>query len=346
MVRRWLPALVVALPVSMTTATLSGQTVPLVEQLRDLVGIDLFGGADPAPDLVKGEPFVTELPTSEATEVALAGVVWIPSPPERYLSGVSAISPFEHGGAVGATHRLADEPTADDLADMTLPLADLATLKTCRAGNCELRLDDATITQLEREVDWTSPQASVAANDILRQFVLRLVRSYVANGDSGLPVFHDKERPVAAADQFARLLTDAVELSTPDGDLHRYFVDYPRASLPEGGASFLYWQIVEFGLKPVLRVNHLVVWPRGSLTIIASRLLYASHYFWTALETRFLIVDAARPGGFYLASVERSRSDGLTGWSGTLIGGTLRSHARQALAGALRDMRDRLSAQH
>jgi hypothetical protein len=71
-------------------------------------------------------------------------------------------------------------------------------------------------------------------------------------------------------------------------------------------------------------------------------LLYASHYFWSALETRFLIADQTRSDSCYVVTVERSRSDGLTGFTGTLIGGTVRSHARQALIDALGALRLRL----
>jgi len=38
---------------------------------------------------------------------------------------------------------------------------------------------------------------------------------------------------------------------------------------------------------------------RPGRTVVASKMLYASHYFWTALELRVLLADPARGAGFW-----------------------------------------------
>ena len=63
-------------------------------------------------------------------------------------------------------------------------------------------------------------------------------------------------------------------------------------------------------------------------------MIYASHYFWTALELRVLVPDSARGPGFWFASVNRSRSDGLTGFVGRLIRGKVRSEAEKGMVAA------------
>jgi hypothetical protein len=68
---------------------------------------------------------------------------------------------------------------------------------------------------------------------------------------------------------------------------------------------------------------------------IANKMLYASHYFWTALELRVLVPDATR-GGFWFVSVNRSRSDGLTGFVGGLIRGKVRGEAEKGMLAALK----------
>ena len=50
-------------------------------------------------------------------------------------------------------------------------------------------------------------------------------------------------------------------------------------------------------------------------------MLYASHYFWTALELRALVSDPSRGPGFWFVTVNRSRSDGLSGLTGTVLRG-------------------------
>jgi hypothetical protein len=68
---------------------------------------------------------------------------------------------------------------------------------------------------------------------------------------------------------------------------------------------------------------------------VANKQLYASHYFWTALELRVLLPDPPRGPGFWLVTVSRSRSDGLSGFVGRVIRGRVRSEARRGIETAL-----------
>ena len=99
--------------------------------------------------------------------------------------------------------------------------------------------------------------------------------------------------------------------------------------------SFLYWQSVKFGLKPTIRINHLTIANQQSRAVVVSKMLYASHYFWTAIELRVLVPDPARGEGFWFANVNRSRSDGLDGFVGSLIRGKVRDEAEQGMQAAL-----------
>ena len=73
-------------------------------------------------------------------------------------------------------------------------------------------------------------------------------------------------------------------------------------------------------MKPTIRINHLVIQDRPASTVIASKMLYASHYFWTALELRVLVPDP-RGTDFWFVTVSRSRSDGLSRFVGRLVRG-------------------------
>jgi hypothetical protein len=64
-------------------------------------------------------------------------------------------------------------------------------------------------------------------------------------------------------------------------------------------------------------------------------MLYASHYFWTALELRVLFPDQARGRGFWLATINRSRSDGLSGFTGIFVRRRVRSEAVEGVQAAL-----------
>ena len=95
-------------------------------------------------------------------------------------------------------------------------------------------------------------------------------------------------------------------LSTYLPELKRYLLEYPKVTLPKA-ESFLYWQEAQFGLKPTIRINHLTVVDAQTHVAVVSKMLYASHYFWTAIELRVLIPDATRGEGFWFVSVNRSR---------------------------------------
>ena len=92
---------------------------------------------------------------------------------------------------------------------------------------------------------------------------------------------------------------------------------------------------MSFGMKPITRANHVVLTP---LTIdglhgftIASRTIYASHYFRDGLEVKHVVPVSPDRNAFYLLSVNRSHSESLLGLKGLLLGGRIRSSARSGV---------------
>jgi hypothetical protein len=78
-----------------------------------------------------------------------------------------------------------------------------------------------------------------------------------------------------------------------------------------------------------------VIQERLELTVVASKMLYASHYFWTALEMRVLVPDPTRGPGFWFVTVNRSRSDGLSGFVGRIVRNRVRSEVQKGTSAAL-----------
>ena len=111
--------------------------------------------------------------------------------------------------------------------------------------------------------------------------------------------------------------------------MRQYLLDYPQAPLNKT-AEFMYWQDVKFGLKPTIHVNHVVIAGNDTETIVASKMLYATHYFWAALDFRVLVLDPSRGPGFWFVTVSRSRTDGLTGLLGRIVRLRVRREAQQA----------------
>lgn len=293
--------------------------------------------------LLAGNPLVKLLDADAATEIAVLGAIWVNARPEAYVEQVKHIEQFERGGAFHVTKRISDPPIADDFAGLTISDQDFEDLKDCTLGNCSLKLDADGLKTLRAEVDWRKPTAKADATALFRRLALQYVAGYKAGGNARLGVHRDKERPTFVGNEFRSMIDRLPRLNAALPDLTRYLLEYPNATLAHA-SDFLYWQETQFGLKPTVRINHLVIQQRPEQTVVASKMLYASHYFWTALELRVLLPDAARGPGFWFVTVNRSRSDGLSGFTGRVIRSRVRSEIEDGTRAALMATKTKLES--
>jgi hypothetical protein len=293
--------------------------------------------------LLADNPLIKLLDADPSTEIAVLGAVWVNAPSRVYVEQVKNIEQFERGGAFRITKRISDPPTADDFAALTISEKDVEDLKNCKLGDCVVKLGADALQTLRAEVDWRKPTAKADANAVFRQLALRYVNGYRQGGNAKLAVYRDKDRPTFVATEFRSMIDRLPRLGAQLPDLTRYLLDYPTAALAHS-TDFLYWQETQFGLRPTVRISHLVIQERPEATVIASKMLYSSHYFWTALELRVLMPDQARGPGFWLVTVNRSRSDGLSGFTGRIIRGRVRSEVENGTRTALTATKARLEA--
>jgi hypothetical protein len=284
--------------------------------------------------LLAGQPVTQMLDADPSTEVAVFGAVWIKAPVERYIAAVKDIERFESGENFLVTKRLSTPPRIEDFAALKLPASDVADLRKCRVGSCELKLSENALVQIRKEIDFSKPSAHADAERLARRLALDYVTGYLAGGNARLATYRDSSRPTFVGQEFASMVERLPSLTEFLPDLKRYLLDFPKASLPKS-ESFLYWQEAKFGLKPTIRINHFTIVEQPTQVAVASKMLYASHYFWTALELRVLVPDTARGEGFWFISVNRSRSDGLSGFVGRLIRGKVRGEAEKGMQAVL-----------
>ena len=152
----------------------------------------------------------------------------------------------------------------------------------------------------------------------MQQLAFEYVTRYLKGGNDSLAVYRDSSRPTFVAQEFRSMVDSMPELTTYMPDVRKSLLEYPKSGLP-GATDLLYWQETEFGLKPTIRISHLTVREGPDDAVVASKMLYASHYFWTGLEVRALVSDSSRGPGFWFVTVNRSRSDGLSGFTGTVV---------------------------
>jgi hypothetical protein len=314
---------------------------PLPARLDSYIKTDVKLTPEKQKQLLSGEPVTQLLETDPSKEVAIFGAIWISAPIARYVAAVRDIEEFEKGDNFLVTKRISSPPRLEDFDKLTLPPDDVSDLKTCKVGKCEVKLGEEALTHIQEETDWSKPTATGEVNGAIRNLALEYVNGYQEGGNAKLAVYRDAERPTFVAQEFESMVNRMPALTDYLPDLKKYLLGYPTATLPKA-ESFLYWQTVKFGLKPTIRINHLTIVGQPTHVDVVSKMLYSSHYFWTAIELRVLVPDPARGEGFWFANVNRSRSDGLSGFTGSIIRGKVRGEAEKGMKSALKITKTRL----
>ena len=334
-------ACVVALALGWPRTDLSAQTALPAELRALLVGQLRFSSAQIAT-VMRGQPVTVTAPASVDREIAVGGAVRIGAPAARTVAVVRDIQRLERGRGFLATRRFSEPPSPSDVATLRLPDQDVRALRSCRVGDCDVKLGQRGFDALAR-IDWRAADAAAQVQQMTRRMMLDYLADYRAGGNRTLAIYLDTDTPIEIAREFEDMVKRSEALTTTLPEVSAYLLRYP-AGRPPAVEDFFYWSLAEFGLKPVLRLNHVVVHPSGRPSglqyVITTKQLYASHYFHTALEVRVLVDDPERPGrGHYLVVLNLARSDGLTGIFGAIVRSKARSGARNALGNVLATMK-------
>ncbi len=288
-----------------------------------------------------GKAVAKMLPTPDPSQIVVFGAIYINASPESYLKLLQNVHGIRNSRHYLGLQQFSTPPKLSDLEGFVLEDDDINELKSCRPGKCELQLPTASMEEFQKSVDWSAPAPDVAnqVNKLAQKMALDELIQYQKDGNSALGTYYDKEHPLHVVDQFKSLLSESSALKNYLPDLDRCLIGYPQARLPNS-ESFFYWERVRFGLKPTLRINHMVIY-RGShlsdpVDSVAIKQLYASHYFETALDLS-VCARSGRPDGkgFYLITVKGSRQAGLTGLRGGMIRSSVVSKIRSSLEASL-----------
>lgn len=291
----------------------------------------------------RGEAVALALPGTTDREILVGGAVRIRGPAERTVALVRDIERLESGPSFRHTKRISDPPRLDDFAAFVLSDDDVAALRRCRPRDCDVNLGPRGFAALSR-VDWSAPNAPESVRALARQTAFEYLEAYRTGGNEALAVYTDRERPLFVAQEFADMVKRAGQLPDVAPELSAYLLGHPATPRPPGAEDFYYWSEADFGLKPVFRINFVVI-QRPTTTgetryTIATKQLYANHYFHTALELRLLFDDEQQPGrAHYLLVLNMARSDGLTGLFGGIVKSRVRSASRTGLQRALARMK-------
>lgn len=268
-------------------------------------------------------------PVSDKREIAVAGLVNIRAGADEFLRSYRDSMSRKSNAAILEIGSFGSQPTLGDLESLTLETGDIEDLKDCVIGDCQVKLSAAMIERFRREIDWNAPDYALKVTSLFKQMLSEYVRDYRTRGEAALIQYNDKRAEIdLAAEQRA--------LGEASSYINSLLNSKADLQLIEDA---IVWSKIKFGLKPVIAVNHITIYKRdrevGPQVLIASKQIYASHYFNASLAlTAFVTVPGATQGA-YLVSENRSRADGLEGPFGKIKRGVVEKKALEGLRAIL-----------
>jgi len=324
----------------------SGQSAEPDKFYREYIGLT----DDQIASIRSGTAIAKIIDSPTPDEVFVFGSVYINSTPESYLKFASDIDQLQKLPGYLAIRKFSDPPRLSDLEGFTLDDDDIKQLKNCKPGSCEVQLPAEAIEGFQKQVNWSAPDVADQVNRLGQHMALEALQQYIHGGNEALGTYRDKKHPMTVAETFASLLGRSKALPVYLQELDRYLLDYPAAPSVQIRSQF-YWEKINFGLKPTLRMVQAIVFqgmgPREPAYAVAVKQLYASHYFETALDLTVCVRATDAPGlhGFYLITLKGSQQAGLTGLKGSIVRKVAVDKTRSSLERALASIKQKLESQ-
>ena len=258
-------------------ASASGEGAPsLVDELVKTGGFaraDLEGMGD--------KPLARELAVPDrTTQAAFVGIIRIRSDGAALADTLAAP---ERAPLAKGTHgrgRFHDPPQPSDVAGIEFSAADLEVLADCKVAACKSKLGRAGIDALGA-IDWSQPDAGDRFTKGFRNEALAYVEGYRKSGNASLIVYADKSKPTSLAATIESLMKQFTAFQRQAPGFSKYLTSYPAGRRP-GMSDTIMWRIADFGYRPTLVIDHLVVDRQpevaGATALVAAKTIYADHY--------------------------------------------------------------------
>jgi hypothetical protein len=297
--------------------------------------------------LQQGGTVVKLLPVQDKREVAVSGLVGLQVPAEVFLQTSRETMFRKNNPAILEIGGFSSTPALDDLKGLTFESRDIEDLKKCVVGDCQLKLSAMMIERLHKEVDWEAQDYSNQATQLLKVMLVDYVRDYLARGDAALIEYNDKAKIVRLAEELSALKASSSYIHDVLDEFLQYARGLPKPKLADVENAVV-WSKMKLGLKPVIIINHITIYKNqkeaGPQILIASKQIYASHYFDSSLGlTAFVNIPGASPAS-YLFYENRSRADGLEGMFSKIKRGIVEDRAVDGLKAVLEQSKANLNA--
>lgn len=295
-----------------------------------------------------GQVVARSIATADPREVATLGVVRVRATPEFYARQLADIVAFKRSAAVLQIGRFGSMPDITDVAGLTLDEWDVRKLRECRVGTCGVQLSADAIERFRTDVDWRRGDASVQASGVMQDILVEYATRYRAMGSGVSLNDGDARAPVDSGQEFVALLDSDVDIWQHLGELRRHLLEFPNAQ-PARTTDILYWSKERASRRTVVSVTHMAInrpTEGPAQYAIASKQIYATHYFDASLGLTLLLRDqAAASPAMYVVYVNRSRADLFGGMFGGIARKVVSTRARALVAEQLERVQQSIEQQ-
>src|SRR5437762_8791128 len=232
----------------------------LTQFLQQSIGFD----AEQLSTVERGEAVVKVLDARDRRDVVVFGIITLPVSREQY---VRALRDFPTSLRTPNRTQLgifSSPAVAGDVAGVTINSRDVAEMKSCKPGDCVVKLPATDMRRIHDEMKWSASPSDLQAqlNAYARRRLVEYVTDYRRRGDSAMAIYDDRGNlNVHSSEAFAAQFAESPYVYQTVPSLRSYFTAYPHGSLPAGAAEILFWsEDVMPHLRPILSVTHLIVY--------------------------------------------------------------------------------------
>lgn len=296
--------------------------------------------------LEQGRALARIIKNQDKREVAAVGIIRMNLSQEEFLKRYRDITTFKQGPEVMQIGKFGKPARVSDISALKLEPGDLDDLKSCKVGDCGLKLSSEMINKLSTTAK-SGPAAKEDTNSAFQSMIVDYVNDYLQRGNAALMIYNDDKRPFSVTDDHMSLITGCTILQEYAPELVKYITDFPKGELA-GTEDFVYWSKEKFGLKPVISVTHGTIYSRGSENrkelLIATKQLFADHYFDSSLGLAIFSEQPAtsKMPGTYLVYVNHTRADAIKGFLTGLRRSVVESKSLTAMRNNLKLTKERL----
>ena len=239
---------------------------------------------------------------------------------DRVARWLDQIAAFKRSEAVSEIGRFSDPPRLTDLDALTLDRADVEALRDCTPGHCSWLFTPEEIARLEQPFGRSRQWQEDELRRVVQEILLARAEVYLHSGRIGepAPAFVQQQWPDVAR---------ALESQPPQH--------------PAGATTFLYWEKVRLGGRPVVTITHVTVL-RETGAAGCDLLAVSRHVFSTRHISDGWSVLALVPP--YFTYVYQARIDRLAGFFGRIARHFVERELNDRAGATLVGLRNRLES--